>query len=118
MKILGIRFVTVDEKSLELATLLRDGVGLPVLGEFDDGDGYDGAVFEAGDSWIEVWPVGPGMPPGIMLQIIVDNADAWAERAKRKGIEPQGPIDVHGDRCYALTAPTGLPITVQSKIRG
>lgn len=116
MNVLGMRFVTVDRRGLELAKLLRDGIGLRVLGEFDDGKGFDGAVFEAGDSWIEVWPEAPDMPAGVMLQIIVDNADEWAARAIEHGIEPQGPIDVHGDRCYALTAPTGLPITVQSKI--
>ena len=115
MKVLGIRFVSVDADNAEMAVFL-DKLGLPVIGDFKAGPGFDGAVFEAGSSWIEVWPEAPGMPEGVMLQIIVDDADAWAERARENGLEPEGPIDVHGDRCYALSSPTGLPITVQSTI--
>ena len=72
----------------------------------------------AGDSWIEVWPEGPGMPAGIMLQIVVDDADAWAERARANGLKPQGPTDAHGERIYYLQAPGGLPIAFQSRLPG
>ena len=57
------------------------------------------------------------MPKGIMLQIIVDNADELAEQARMGGLEPSGPMDAHGERIYCLTAPTGLAVTFQSKFQ-
>jgi len=56
------------------------------------------------------------MPKGIMLQIIVDDADAWAVRAKENGLDPKGPIDEYGERIYYLQAPGGLPVSFQSKL--
>jgi len=56
------------------------------------------------------------MPAGIMLQIVVDDADAWAENARKNGLEPSGPIDDHGERIYYLKAPGGLPISFQSTL--
>ena len=56
------------------------------------------------------------MPAGIMLQIVVDDADVWAGNARKNGLEPTGPIDSHGERIYYLTAPGGLPIAFQSKL--
>ena len=70
----------------------------------------------AGDSWVEVWGEAPGMPAGVMLQLVVDDADAWAARMKDNGLEPQGSTDMHGERVYAITAPTGLQMSFQSKL--
>ena len=75
-----------------------------------------GAVFPAADSWIEIWPEGPEMPAGIMLQIVVDDADAFAAHAKTNGLDPQGPMDAHGERIYYLKAPSGLQISFQSSL--
>ena len=94
MKVLGIRFCHVSTEAESLSTFLESGLGLakkPV--ETDDG-GFMGAIFPAGDSWVEVWNEGPGMPAGTMLQIVVDDADAWAEQVRKNGIEPQGPTDM------------------------
>ena len=121
MEILGIRFCAVSEEGERLAEYLHQGMGLPLMeveglpppGE----EGFGGAVFPASDgSWIEVWPEGPGMPPGIMLQIVVDDADDWAAQARANGLEPQGPMDAHGERIYYFKAPADLPVTIQSKI--
>ena len=118
MKFLGIRFCSVSENAEELAKFLGEGLGLEAkeLPDINSSQEFAGAVFPASDSWIEVWKDGPGMPKGIMLQIIVDDADAWAERAKENGLFPQGPIDEHGERIYFLQAPGGLPVSFQSKL--
>ena len=121
MKVLGIRFCTVSAEAEKLAEFLGQGLGLPTadLGSPPDGDAlaeFRGAVFPAGESWVEIWPEGPGMPAGVMLQIVVDDADAWAERARAGGLEPQGPTDAHGERIYYLQGPSGLPISFQSKL--
>jgi hypothetical protein len=109
----------VSKEAEDLASFLGKGLGLP-LQDWEvptEADGFLGAVFPAGDaSWIEIWPEGPEMPAGVMLQIIVDDADAWAEQAKENGVEPHGPSDAHGERCYFLQGPGGLPITFQSKL--
>jgi len=118
MKFLGIRFCSVSKNAEELAKFLGDGLGLEAkkLQDLNSSQEFSGAVFPAGDSWIEVWKEGPGMPKGIMLQIVVDDADAWAKRAKENGLNPEGPIDEHGERIYYLQAPGGLPVSFQSKL--
>ncbi|MCZ6725916.1 MAG: hypothetical protein O7A98_01020 [Acidobacteria bacterium] len=122
MKVLGIRFCSVSAEAEKLAEFLDKGLGLPTAGgEVAPTDGqeaaeFQGCVFPAGESWIEVWPEGPGMPAGIMLQIVVEDADAWAQQARANGLDPEGPMDAHGERIYYLQAPTGLPMSFQSKL--
>ena len=121
MKFLGIRFCRVSKDAEALANFLGDQLGLPPMEHKecskDDSAGFTGAIFPAGGSWIEVWPEGPGMPDGTMLQIVVDDADAWAARAREKGLEPRGPMDAHGERIYTLQAPTGLSVSFQSALK-
>jgi hypothetical protein len=116
MQVLGIRFCSVSEHAEDLAGFLGGGPGLPERKLTDDAAPFSGAIFPAGESWIEVWPEAPGMPAGIMLQIVVDDADTWAETARENGLEPTGPTDDHGERIYYLNAPGGLPISFQSKL--
>ncbi len=123
MKVLGIRFCSVSDQAQELAAFLGEGLGLPARSMSDGSDAgesqtsFGGAIFPAGDkSWIEIWSEAPGMPAGTTLQIVVDDADAWAEQAKRNGLEPHGPTDAHGEQIYFLQAPGGLPVTFQSKV--
>ncbi len=118
MKMLGIRYCSVDANAESLATFF-DKLGLE---REDMGEGnseattFSGAVFPAGDSWIELWPQGPDMPAGTMLQVVVDDADAFAENARQNGLEPQGPMDAHGERIYFIATPTGLQMSFQSKL--
>ena len=124
MKVLGIRFCKVAKKedAEGLARLLgENGLGLEA-NDFGEQQGFQGAVFpvdEAGakgeGSWIEIWPSGEQMPEMTMLQIVVDDADAWAERAKKNGLAVKGPDDAHGERIYYLEGPGGLPVSFQSK---
>ncbi len=116
MQVLAIRFCSVSAEAEEVARFLGGGRGLPERQMADDGAPFSGAVFPAGEGWIEVWPEAPGMPAGIMLQIVVDDADAWAENARENGLRPTGPMDAHGERIYYLKAPGGLPIAFQSKL--
>ena len=116
MKVLGIRFCSVSEDARSLADFL-DKLGLPQrdMG-IDNADTFMGAVYPADNSWIEVWQQGEGMPAGIMLQVVVDDADAFAENARSNGLAPEGPMDMHGERIYFLEAPTGLKMSFQSAL--
>ena len=119
MKVLGIRFCSVTEEAPALAEFLKQ-LGLPErdMGQGDD-DSFMGAVFPAGDdSWVEMWQPAEGMPVGVMLQVIVDDADAFADHARGNGLEPQGPMDAHGERLYFLQAPSGLQMSFQSRSGG
>ena len=116
MEVLGIRFCSVTDEAEAVARFLGSGLGLPERKMAEADAPFNGAVFPAGESWIEVWPEAPGMPAGIMLQIVVDDADSWAENARKNGLEQAGPMDEHGERIYYLKAPGGLPISFQSKL--
>jgi len=122
VEVLGIRFCSVTPEAASLASVL-DSLGLPrrELGEAgspaSESAAFSGAVFPAGTGWIEVWPEGPELPAGILLQIVVDDAAAFAAHAKKNGLDPQGPVDAHGERIYFLQAPSGLPITFQSALK-
>ena len=117
MKVLGIRFCSVSDDARSLAEFLNK-LGLPQrdMG-VGDSETFMGAVFPAEDSWIEIGQQGDGMPPGIMLQVVVDDADAFAEHARSNGLEPQGPMDAHGERIYFMEAPTGLKMSFQSAVK-
>ncbi|MEM9170290.1 MAG: hypothetical protein AAGC56_11625 [Pseudomonadota bacterium] len=122
MKVLGIRFCRVakSENAQALAKMLGpEGLGIPERDLGEHGDGFSGAVFpveaNADHSWIEVWPAGPNMPEMVMLQIIVDDADAWAENARKNGLDPKGPDQAHGETIYYMEGPSGLPIAFASK---
>ena len=56
MKFLGIRFCHVDPDAEQLSELLGQGLGLPAqdMEPAPDG-GFPGAIFAAGDSWIDLW---------------------------------------------------------------
>ena len=77
---------------------------------------FTGAIFPAGDSWIELWPESESMPATVMLQLVVDDADAFAVTARNNGLEPKGPFDEHGERIFYVTAPNGLPMSFQSRL--
>ena len=118
MKVLSIRFVSVNPEASDLINFL-DALGMPRLSEAlmaPGAEAFPGAIFTAGDSWVEVWEPGPEMPVGIMLQVIVDDADAFAAHARSNGLDPQGPMDAHGEHIYFLEAPSGLQISFQSRL--
>lgn len=136
MKIRGIRFCQVSERGQAHAfadIFTKLGFTQKELGA-PEGD-FNGAVFPiehhseqspptqsgptqsgSAQSWIELWPAGENMPEMVMLQIIVDDADAVADLARQNGLDPKGPDEAHGERIYYLHTPTGLPMSFQSKI--
>ncbi|WP_370305867.1 hypothetical protein [Sinimarinibacterium flocculans] len=118
MKVLGIRWCTVSGDAGAQA-MFFDALGLPRkdLSAFGIAtEPFAGAVFPAGESWIELWPAGPQMPEGTMLQVVVDDADAFAAHARANGLSPEGPMDAHGERIYMLKAPGGLQVSFQSRL--
>lgn len=121
MTILSIRFCTVkpEKEARDLANFLgADGWGFDERGmSTDPAEGFQGTVFPAGKaSWTEIWAASEHMPETTMLHVIVDNADAYAARAKDNGITFSGPMDMHGERIYFSEAPGGLPMAVLSKL--
>jgi hypothetical protein len=119
MELLAIRFATVSDEAEGLAQFLdKLGARRARMGGYGSevGEPFGGAIFPAGSSWIEIWPVAEGMPPGIMLQLVVDDADAFAANARANGLSPEGPMDAHGEHIYFLQAPTGLAMSFQSKL--
>lgn len=123
MKVLGMRFCKVAKKedAQDLATMLaRLGVKERDMHGGNSPD-FQGAVFpvehNGENSWIEIWPAGENMPEMTMLQIVVDDADAFAEHARNNGLDPKGPDDMHGERVYYMEGPGGLPIAFQSKVQ-
>ena len=117
MKVLGIRFCAVSAEAEKMAAFFRS-LGLPERNmkpcDLPPSSAFSGAIFPAGSSWIEVWKQGPEIPAGIMLQVIVDDADAFAEHARKNGLDPKGPMDAHGERMYFLQGPGGLQVSFQS----
>lgn len=126
MKVLGIRFCKVAgrETAEGLAQMLGEGgFGLKAVDMGGANGDFNGAVFPVDDaargegSWIEIWPAGEQMPEMVMLQIVVDDADQWAERAKKNGVAVKGPDDAHGERIYYMEGPGGLAVAFLSKAK-
>lgn len=120
MKVLAIRHCLVHAEAAAFAGFL-DRLGFPrrPVPGCDDGqsDGaFGGAVFPAGDSWIEAWPAGPEMPACTMLQVVVDDADAFAAHARKQGLGVAGPVHAHGECIYFATAPGGVQLSFQSAL--
>jgi len=112
MEVLGIRFCAVAEEAQQMAEFFTNGLGLPER-DMGGGDGFHGAVIPAGTGWIEIWQKATDMPVGLMLQIVVDDADAVADNARKNGIDVQGPMEAHGEKIYFAVAPGGLSISFQ-----
>ena len=107
MQVLGIRFCAVAEEAQEMAEFFTQGLGLPDR-DLGGGDEFHGAVIPAGTSWIEIWNKSADMPAGLMLQIVVDDADAVAETARGNGIDVQGPMQAHGEKIYFAVVNQGF----------
>ncbi|MEM9897980.1 MAG: hypothetical protein AAF742_01235 [Pseudomonadota bacterium] len=123
MKVLGMRFcgVVTAGAAEPLADMFSKlGLESRPLDMPEGSNGFNGAIFPIGeqssDTWIEIWPSGPQMPELVMLQLVVDDADAFAAHAKSNGLNPKGPDDANGERIYYLEGPGGLPLSFQSKI--
>jgi len=114
MKLLGIRFCAVAEEAVPMAQFFTKGLGLSERNLGGDADTFSGCVVPAADSsWIEIWQKGADMPAGLMLQLVVDDADAVAATAKENGVDVQGPMEAHGEKIYFAVAPGGLSVSFQ-----
>ena len=114
MNVLGIRFCAVAEEAATMAQFFTKGLGLPERDLGGDADTFSGCVIPAGEaSWVEIWQKGEDMPAGLMLQIVVDDADAVAATARQNGVDVQGPMEAHGEKIYFAVAPGGLSVSFQ-----
>ncbi len=110
-----MRVANVVENAGEMAAFFDD-LGLDRMEIPEEASGFEGSIHLAGESWIETWQTGDQMPPGMMIQIVVDDADEFAAHVRENGLEPEGPMDAHGERIYMLTAPGGLKLSFQSRL--
>lgn len=118
MKPIAMRYCCVSDQAERLADVFdRLGMARRSLEDagLPPGDGFQGAIFEVGNGWIEIWPTGEGMPAGTMLQLVVEQADALAAAARAAGLAPNGPMDAHGERIYFLDTP-GPQLSFQSTL--
>lgn len=114
MNVLGIRFCAVADEALEMSKFFTEGLGLAERDLGGDAGEFSGCVIPAGSSsWVEIWQKGENMPAGLMLQLVVDDADAVAANAKANGIDVQGPMEAHGEKIYFAVAPGGLSVSFQ-----
>ena len=120
MELKSIRFCAISPEADKLVEFLGLGLGFPCVAKplkDNDPESPQGGIFHAGDSsWIEIWPEGDNMPPGVMLQVIVDDANEYAAHAKTNGIEMRGPMEANGECIYFAIAPGGLAMTIQSPL--
>jgi len=116
MEILGIRFCTVTAQAKEELDFFENKLSLK--NNFDSNNDFVGGVFSTEDqsSWLECWQASEQMPSGIMLQLVVKDADAFAKNARLNGLQPSGPVDAHGERIYYLKTPSGMNMSFQSKL--
>ncbi|WP_395373193.1 hypothetical protein [Marinicella sp. W31] len=115
MKIRSIRFCSVTPEAEQFISFMNN-LGVEQR-HFEEAAGCVGGIFPAEDgSWVEIWQEGEGMPAGVMLQLVVDDADAMATLAKSNGLEPSGPMDAHGERIYHLQTPAGIAMSFQSAL--
>ncbi len=113
MNVLGIRFCAVADEAIAMSDFFTKGLGLAER-DIGDAEGFQGCIIPAGDSsWVEIWQKGENMPAGLMLQLIVDDADAVAANARDNGIDVQGPMQAHGEKIYFSVAPGGLSVSFQ-----
>ncbi|MEK3807107.1 hypothetical protein MHB63_11250 [Bacillus sp. FSL H8-0547] len=113
MNVLGYRYVTVSEHSMEMADFLENKLGIP--NRRKETDDHYGGVFAAGASQLEFWKKSDCMLESVMLQLIVDDADEFAEFASARGVKLDGPMFEQGEKIYALTAPDGMQVTIHSE---
>jgi hypothetical protein len=116
MKVVGMGYCNVSPEAEAIAKFLGGRLGLPEKDLGMNGDGFVGATFPAGESWVELWRANGETPAMTMLQIVVDDADAFAAHARANGLEPQCPTDAPGERIFALTAPGGPHVSFQSRL--
>ena len=115
MKVLSMRFCST-EADCDPTIAFFEKLGLPTLEMPAEAAAFPGKIFTAGESWLEFWKEGPGMEKGIMLQIIVDDAEAFVKQAKDNGLDAQGPMEMHGERVYFFKTPSGMPVSVNQKL--
>ncbi|MCB0825768.1 MAG: hypothetical protein KDC26_06225 [Armatimonadetes bacterium] len=114
MKVLGYRFcMTLDEHAPMLDFFDKLGLKRKELPP-EITDEFPGAIYPAGESWVEIWQAGEQMPAGTMLQIFVDDVHAFVTEGRANGLEMSDPSEMHGEMVSFTTAPNGMFVSVQS----
>ena len=114
MSVKRIRFCQVNDNNDEMVKFF-DALGLVRKSDCEPST-VSGAIFEAGDNWLEQWQSSEEMPAGLILQLEVDDADVYASNLQEQGYELYGPMEQHGEKMYFVTAPNGLQLAVLNKL--
>jgi lactoylglutathione lyase len=100
----------------------RDGLGLPLDHDWNEGPGDQGSVFVAGKGMVEVFAPAPGAeyipPTGVSMLIEVDDADRCFALASERGLTvSEEPITQSwGQRTLRLRDPDGIVVTLAATI--
>jgi catechol 2,3-dioxygenase-like lactoylglutathione lyase family enzyme len=110
---MNVRFARPTDKLDEVVAFYRDGLGLPVLGGFEDHAGYDGVFVDlpGTGAHLEFTTHTGGSPcpaPTLdnLLVIYTDDASGpveYAERLREFGVEPVEPENPYWSGVGALT---------------
>ena len=105
----------------------RDGLGLPIVEEWDRGPEDQGTVFGAASGLIEVLGLPPNQEPetiwdyskpqGVMVVIEADDVEAWYGRSLDKGLSIREGLanKPWGHRTFLLNDPNGVIVYIFSK---
>jgi lactoylglutathione lyase len=103
------------DKSVEF---YREGLGLQLDHDWDEGPGDKGSVFKAGGGMVEVFAPAPEAayepPRGVSMLIQIDDADEWLQLAEARGLSVvEGPTtQPYGQRTLRLSDPDGVMVTL------
>jgi catechol 2,3-dioxygenase-like lactoylglutathione lyase family enzyme len=96
----------------------RDGLGLQLDHDWDEGPGDKGSVFKAGGGMVEVFAPAPEAtydpPRSVSMLIQVDDVDEWLRLASERGLTvAEGPVtQPYGQRTLRLRDPDGITVTL------
>jgi catechol 2,3-dioxygenase-like lactoylglutathione lyase family enzyme len=109
----NVRFARPTDKLDEVVAFYRDGLGLPVLGGFEDHAGYDGVFIDlpGTGAHLEFTTHVDGSPcpaPTLDNLLVIYTGDAsgpveYAERLREFGVEPVEPENPYWATVGALT---------------
>ncbi|KWW99877.1 hypothetical protein TH66_07395 [Carbonactinospora thermoautotrophica] len=106
----AVRFARPTARLAECVAFYRDALGLPVLGDFQGHDGYDGVIFGLPDAGVQLEltfrePHIPEPSPENQLVLYLPGAPAVgrvAERLRAHGHEPVPPANPYWARRGAV----------------
>jgi catechol 2,3-dioxygenase-like lactoylglutathione lyase family enzyme len=124
------RILYVSDRYDETIAFYRDGLGLTILGSWDEGVEARGTEFRAGSAIIEVlaypaasghtWQVYlPQVAAGLNIAFEVDDVEAWYQRARAKNLPVRHELANFnwGHRGFTLSEPNGHVVFLYTPVQ-